>query len=93
MKLNTTVHIYLTQYSWEEKGSYQAFTFKLDNDTDRVYVCSQEIELDLPDDFDPRPSQIATLEDKKTMLMADFHKSVTEINDKISKLQALEYTA
>ena len=93
MKLKTTVHIYLTQYAWEEKGQYQAFTFKVDNDLERVYVCSQEIELDLPDHFDPRSSQIASLEKKKTMLMADFHKSVTEINDKISKLQALEYTA
>ena len=46
----------------------------------------------MPTDYDPREKQIAALEAQKKQAMAEFHKSVAEINDKISKLTALEYT-
>ena len=36
---------------------------------------------------------IAVLEAKKQQLMADQEKAITIINERISKLQALEYTA
>jgi hypothetical protein len=45
----------------------------------------------VPDNYDPRAQQIAALETLKQKVMADYHKSVMEINDRISKLQALEY--
>ena len=47
----------------------------------------------MPDSYDPRAQQVAALEALKQKVMADYHKSVTEINDRISKLMALEYTA
>jgi len=47
----------------------------------------------VPDNYDPRAQQIIALEKQKQMVMADYQKTVTEINDRISKLQALEYTA
>ena len=47
----------------------------------------------MPENYDPRPQQVAALEAQKTKVMADFQKAVTEINERISKLQALEYTA
>jgi hypothetical protein len=49
--------------------------------------------LEIPDNYDPRQQQIAALVASKQALMAEYQKSVTEINDRISKLQALEYTA
>ena len=47
----------------------------------------------MPDDYDPRAQQIAALEKHKRKVMADYQKMVTDINERISKLQALEYTA
>jgi hypothetical protein len=47
----------------------------------------------VPDNYDPRAQQIAALEKQKQKVMADFQKSVAEINERISNLQALEYTA
>jgi hypothetical protein len=58
-----------------------------------TYVCSQEIEIEVPDNFDPRAQKIAALEKHKQKVMADYQKTVNEINTRISKLQALEYTA
>jgi hypothetical protein len=47
----------------------------------------------VPEDYDPRPQQIAALEKHKQKVMADFQNTITEINARISNLQALEYTA
>lgn len=92
MKIQIKLYIYFCQYSWETEGKFVPFAYphELDHYT---FVCEQEIELDVPDNFDPRAQQIAALEKQKQKVMADYQKSVDEINDRISKLQALEYTA
>jgi len=93
MKIKTTVHIHFQKYSWETEGKFLVFYIQLDDTQDRTYVGEQEIEIDIPDDYDPRSQQVAALEALKQKVMADYHKSVTDINDRISKLLALEYTA
>ena len=93
MKIKTTVHIHHQKYEWQNEAEYIVYSGKLDDNEYRAHVCEQEIEIELPDDFDPREQQIAALEKEKQKVMADSQKTVTEINDRISKLQALEYTA
>jgi len=93
MKVKVTAHIYYCKWSWEEKGEYEIFSMKFSDDDHRTYVGEQEIEVDVPDNYDPRAQQIAALEKQKQKVMADFQKTVNDINEKISKLQAIEYTA
>ena len=93
MKIKITVHIHHQKYEWEDEAQYLVYSHKFDDTDYRAHVCEQEIEVEVPDDFDPRAQQIAALEKQKQKVMADYHKTVTEINDRISKLQALEYTA
>jgi hypothetical protein len=93
MKLNTTVHVYFQQYSWEGKGKFSVYPFKIDDCEHLTYVGQQEVEIDVPEDYDPRAQKVAALEKQKRKVMADFQKTVDTINEKISKLQALEYTA
>ena len=90
MKIKTIAHIHLQKYSWEEKGEYRLASFKLDDNENRTYVGEQEIEIEVPDNYDPRAQQIAALEALKQKVMADYHKSVMEINERIGKLLALE---
>jgi hypothetical protein len=90
MKIKTMAHIHLQKYSWEEKGEYRLASFKLDDNENRTYVGEQEIEIEVPDNYDPRAQQIAALEALKQKVMADYHKSVMEINERIGKLWALE---
>jgi hypothetical protein len=92
MKIKTTIYIHYLKYPWEEKGDYEVFSFKAHDDEQRTFICEQEIEIELPDNYDPRAQQIAALEKKRQRVMADYQKAVNEINDQISKLQALEYT-
>jgi hypothetical protein len=91
--MKMTAHIHFVKYLFQTKGEFELFSVKLDDVEYRTYVCSQEVEIDVPEDYDPRAQQIAVLEKEKQKAMADFQKSVDEINEKISKLQALEYTA
>lgn len=93
MKVKTTLHIYYNQFSWQDKGDYTFFSCKLDDNESRTYVGEQEIEIEVPDDYDPRAQKIAALEKHKQKVMADYHKTMMEINERISNLQAIEYTA
>jgi LmbE family N-acetylglucosaminyl deacetylase len=92
MKVKTTVHIYHSQYSWEAKAKFQVFSLKMDDTEHMTYVGEQEIEIDVPEAYDPRAQKIAALEAHKKQVMADYQKTVDQINERISKLQAIEYT-
>jgi hypothetical protein len=93
MKIKLTAHIHYVKYNFEEVGEYQIFSCQLSDAEHRTYVGEQEVEVEVPDNYDPRAQQIAALEKQKRKVMADFQKSVEEINERISNLQALEYTA
>jgi len=90
MKIKTTAHVHYQKYAWQEKGEYRLASFKLDDSAERTYVGEQEFDIDIPDNYDPRAQQIAALEALKQKVMADYHKSVMEINERIGKLLALE---
>ena len=91
MKLTAFLHF--RKYAWQKDGEYQIFYARLPDDDTLSFVCEQEVEIKVPDNFDPRPQQIAELEKKKLEVMAHYQKTVNDINERISKLQALEYTA
>ena len=91
MKVKTTINIFYTQYPWEEKGNYEVLSFKPDDSDQRTYIGKQEIEIEVPDGYDPRTKQIEALQAHKQKVMADYQKTVMEINDRISKLQAIEF--
>lgn len=47
--------------------------------------------VDVPEDIDPRELLIAGLEAERTKVRAELTRRITEINDQISKLQAISY--
>ena len=93
MKIKLTAHIHFRKYHWDEKGEYQILYVALPDDETLTYICAQEVEVEVPDNYDPRAQQVAALEKRKQKVMADYQTMVAEINNRISKLQALEYTA
>ena len=93
MKIKLTAHIHFRKYHWDEKGEYQILYVALPDDETLTYICAQEVEVEIPDNYDPRAQQVAALEKRKQKVMADYQTMVAEINNRISKLQALEYTA
>lgn len=57
---------------------------------DLVIVSEHSIEVEVPDDFDPRPAQLAALDKKETALKAAFAKAMMELADDRSKLLCIE---
>ena len=93
MKIKTTVHIHYQKYDWEDEGQFQVYSCQLDDAVHRTYVGPQEIEIEVPDNYDPRAQQISALEAEKKRVMAEYQKTVTDITERINKLQAIEHTA
>ena len=93
MKVKTTAHVYHCKYSWEEKGEFLLFYAKVDDTESMIHVNEQEVEIEVPDNYDPTAQQLAALQKEKEKAQEEFSKKVASINERISKLQALEYTA
>ena len=77
---------------WAPGDRYQLFSF--DNskyDKTCVLVNKQTIEFDVPEDFNPTPSAIANLEEYKAEINRQFAAKIAEVNEQISKLQAICY--
>ena len=56
----------------------------------RIFVKEHTTKVEVPDDFDPRPQQIAALEAAKQKARAEFQARITEIDRQIQSLLAIE---
>lgn len=56
-----------------------------------VMVMPHSFEIEVPDDFDPTPQQIAALEKEKAKVREEFNRRIAQINADIGKLQALTF--
>jgi hypothetical protein len=63
------------------------------NSTRNVLVFPQTFEVEIPENFDPRPQMVKSLEAEKEKARKDFAYKVMEIDRKINELLALEHTA
>ena len=59
----------------------------------RIFVQEHTITVEVPDDFDPRPQQVAALEAEKQKARAAFQARITEIDRQIQSLLAIEGAA
>ena len=58
-----------------------------------VFVTEHTTTIEVPDDFDPRPQQVAALEAEKQKARAEFQKRITDIDRQIQSLLAIEGAA
>ena len=86
MKIKSIVYVHYVKYSWEEVGEYQIYSALLADSEYRSFVCSHEIELEVPDLYDPTAQQIAALEEQKSKLKSEFVDAVIEIDNRIGNL-------
>lgn len=94
MKQKDTLYIWYTGKDFVDDTPKFALMITAASDylpSDWVLVGPTEIEFDVPDNFDPRPAQIANLEAKRSEVMAEAQKSIDEINQRIQELRAISY--
>lgn len=72
-------------------GRFQLFPFEMES-AGYVTVNKQEFEVEVPDDFDPRTKQVELLRKEKERINGEFAKRVTQIDEQINRLTALEFT-
>ena len=103
-KQTVTVHLFMEHrlqmhqagyrdYSKEKAWEPDIWSVRVDENSERIYVGPRQIEIDVPDDFNPIPQQVAALEKEKADALAKYHASVSIINEWLSKLLAIEHTA
>lgn len=92
MKVTIKVFLHWHKYDWEEKPSYQLWRCDI-SDQGPEYVClgEREVEVEVPDEFDPRPHQIASLRAAKSKVLAEAQVKANNIEEQIQRLLCLEY--
>ncbi len=93
MKTKLHLFVYFDKWVGDDKGMYEAFSFKTDDTSYRTFVCEQEVEIEVPDNYDPTQQQIASLQAQHDLAFKKFSELAADIKNQISNLQALEYTA
>jgi hypothetical protein len=85
--------LYHVQYAWEkdEEASikFSASSTMADGEA-WALIGPYEFYVEVPVDFDPRPSKLTSLREQKRNIQAEFTAKVTEINQRISQLLAIE---
>ena len=93
MKKAIKMYVYFSKYSFDKVGTFDAYSFRTPDTANLTLVCEQDIEFDVPENYDPTAQKIAALQAQKAKAQEDFNNSVFQINELISKLQALEYNS
>jgi hypothetical protein len=96
MKTLIKGYIIQQQYSWQEEATitftthdYMATPINIGHQITTV-ICAHEFEVETPDDFDPRPQQVAALQAAKQKVRAEFAARINEIEKQISELTCID---
>lgn len=92
--MNVTVKgiLHWTKQQWETDPQYQIFRCDM-SDVSPEYIAIKpvNIELEIPDDFDPVPRQIEALKAKKQEILADAQFKANNIEEQIQRLLCIEH--
>jgi hypothetical protein len=80
--------IYRRELRYSE-SYYMFFVFDA-CDAETVKVMDYTLEVEIPDDFDPRPGMLANLREQKRAVEAEYAAKVNVIENKIRNLLALD---
>ena len=84
-----------TKYSRTGKPEIQFLPFGPNSTSDGIWgvpVREHSIEVEIPDDFDPRPQQIAALDKRIEEARAKFTAYVNQLQEEKSRLLAISMT-
>lgn len=98
MKAGTKVEIpgtiWAKKHEWNSKITYDFVGGKLDMScSGYMKICEHTICFEIPAEFNPVAAMVDSLEKQREQLKDAFHARVREINEEISKLQAICYDA
>lgn len=89
MKHTKEMHIHWKQ-GFEGEDQFSLFICDM-SQYGYVLIGKQEVEFEVPDDFNPVPIQVAMLNAEKKRIANEFDARVRAINEQISKLQCITF--
>ena len=85
------IHLYKSMYL----GDLDEYQFHMHDMSDMgpeyVLIQPHEFEVEIPDDFDPRPGMIDGLRKQQQQTLADAQLKVTRIEERIQQLLCIEH--
>ncbi len=91
MKQAITLYVYMDSKYTGGTFKPEAYSLKFTDTPNRICIGEQQIEIDIPDDFDPTAKQVAALQQQLEEVKLAYFCRVKEINARIASLQALNY--
>lgn len=92
MKTTINAFLHYHKYEWDENPTYMLFNCDMGScGPEYVLIGVQEVEVEIPDDFDPRPQQIEALKEAKQKILAETQIKVNNIEEQIQRILAIEY--
>lgn len=96
MKATLKAYLYMVQeYDFSLSGIPKVWkpdlwAHKAPDSESRIFLREVGVEVEAPDDFNPVPAQVAALEAEKAQALAEYQKTVVEINERLSKLLCIQ---
>lgn len=90
MKVEIKGFILFGRHEWETYSAPYYRFYNYDETEGFVKVQEHSFEVEVPDEFDPRPQMVENLEREKRKIEAEFQARVTQINAQIQSLLAIE---
>lgn len=91
MKITIKGFIFWQKYDWQDAPSFVHREFDASNDKDMIKVCPHDIEVEIPNDFDPVPGQVEKMRAEKQRILAEAHVKAQNIEQQIQELLCIEY--
>lgn len=79
----------MRDYTSPQEWAPEVWFFKPDDNEERVYIGRQAVTIEVPDNWNPIPGQVAALEREKADALKKYQASVLQINERLSKLLAI----
>ena len=89
------IYVYMTfTYDWTSadydiKWRPEVKAYKTEDTDKLVFIGQQSVTVEVPEDFNPVPAQVAALEREKLAALSAYQQSVADINTRLSKLLAI----
>jgi hypothetical protein len=92
MKVKITGFIHWYKPSYHDTPSYGFYESDMSSiSPDYVPMFEHSFEVEIPDNFDPTPLQIAALRKHKEKILADAHVQANNLEEQIQRLLCLEH--
>lgn len=92
--VKTTIKAFLRwhKYGWKEIPDFHLYPSDMSSaGPEYVLIKEMDVDVEVPDNFDPVPAQVEALKKEKQKILADAHVKAENIEEQIQRLLCIEF--